>query len=215
MRGIAGVLLLCLILVGSIACNLGDTDEASQQLVEVVQGDLTLTVSGSGNIDVSNEASIAFSSVGKIDKIYVDEGDKVNKGDALAKLDTSALELALIQAQATHDEVAYNLNQLRTVLHASYERIKVAEAQLEAAEQAVAEAQKQLDEATIIAPFDGVAASVDADEGDNVSTLTTIVHLIDLTSLELNAEVDEIDIADVEPGQRVIIDIDALPALQL
>jgi len=60
-----------------------------------------------------------------------------------------------------------------------------------------------------------VVASVDADEGDNISTVTTIVHLIDLTSMQLIAEVDEIDIAEVKLGQRTIIEVDALPALQL
>jgi HlyD family secretion protein len=193
----------------------GGDGEVSQQLVEVVRGDLTVTVSGSGTIEVSNERKLAFGSSGRIDEIYVDEGDMVNKGDVLAKLDTSALELALVQARVARDEAEYNLNQLKNVIHASYDRVKIAEAQLEAAERAVAEVQKQLGEATITAPFDGVIASVDVDEGDTVSMATTIVHLIDLTSMELIAEVDEIDIAEVKPGQRAIIEVDALPALQL
>ncbi len=90
--------------------------------------------------------------------------------------------------------------------------------QLEATEQAVAEAQKQLDEATITAPIDGVVASVNAKERDIVPSPTvspkTIIHIIDPTSMELNAEVDEIDIPGVRPDQRVIIEVDALPALQ-
>ena len=212
---IAGILLLCLVLVGSMACNpfAGDAEEVSQQ--SVVRGDLIVAVSGSGTIEVSNERELTFGSGGKIDKIYVDEGDNVSKGDVLAELDTSALELALTQAKVAHDEAEYNLNQLKDVLHASKDRVKIAEAQLEAAEQAVAEAQKQIDEATITAPFDGVVASVDADEGDSVSSTTTVVQLIDLNSIELRAEVDEIDIAEVKPGQKTIIEVDALPALQL
>ncbi len=225
-----GLLLLCLVLVGSIACNPfgGDTEE-SQQLVEVVRGDLIFTVNGSGTIGASDDKELAFGSGGRIDEIYVDEGDEVSKGDVLAKLDTSALELALtqakvglVQAGVARDEAEYNLNQLRDVLHASRDRVKLAESalaaageQLEAAEQAVAEAQKQLDEATITAPFGGVVASVDADEGDSVSTMTTIVHLIDLTTMELNAKVHEIDIPEVKPGQGAIIEVDALPTLQL
>lgn len=56
------VLLLCLALVGPTACSPfggGSQEETSQQLVEVVRGDLT--VSGSGNIAVSNEARLVFS----------------------------------------------------------------------------------------------------------------------------------------------------------
>ncbi len=231
MRRGAGALLLCLVLVGSIACSPsgGDSKKTGQQSVKVVRGDLMVTVSGSGTIEVLTERKLAFSSGGRIEKIYVDEGDKVNKGDALARIDTSALELALtqaklslVQAMVARDEAEYNLNQLKNILHASHDRVKIAESalsaaekQIEAAEQAVAEAQKQLDEATITAPFSGVVASVDVDEGDNVSTVTTIVHLIDLTSIELVAEVDEIDIPEVKPGQRAIIDVDALSGAPL
>ena len=231
MRRRAGALLLCLVLVGSIACSPSgdDSKKAGQQSVKVVRGDLMATVSGNGTIEVLTERKLAFSSGGRIEKIYVDEGDKVNKGDTLARLDTSALELALtqaklglVQARVARDEAEYDLNQLKNVLHASHDRVKIAESalsaaekQVEAAEQTVAEAQKQLDEATITAPFSGVVASVDVDEGDNVSTVTTIVHLIDLTSIELVAEVDEIDIPGVKPGQRAIIDVDALPGAPL
>jgi HlyD family secretion protein len=91
------------------------------------------------------------------------------------------------------------------------DEIEILEMQVDAAEQALAEAQKQLDEATITAPFDGLVASVYVEEEDIVLAATPIVHLIDLTSMELNAEVDEIDIPDVKLGQRAIIEVDALP----
>ena len=318
------VLLLCLALVGSMACSPfggGDEQEASQQLVEVVRGDLTVSVSGSGRVEVANEARLAFGSGGRADEIYVNEGDKVSEGDVLARLDTSALELALARSQVALSQADAGLTQTqaglaqarvslqtaednlekaqnpytdeeiedaedaieeaeddldfakdmraqalregdaleiqywkREVYQAQAELIaaedelvamlapsdedsvalaemqveaaksqieadelhlEAAELQLETAEQAVAEAEKQLDEATLIALFDGIVVSVNADEGDIVSTATTIVHLIDLTSMELRAGVDEIDIPSVKPNQRAIIEVDALPDLQL
>ena len=174
----------------------------------------------------------------------------------LARLDTSALELALTQAeaavvqaeaaieqaQATQTQAEANLEQAeydlkllkrqnihgsrRTVAELGLEAaelglgaaelsIVAAESQLVAAEQAVAEAQKQLDEAIITAPFAGVVADVYVDEGDTISTTTTIVYLIDLAAMELSVELDEIDIPDVEKGQRAIIEVDALPDLSL
>ncbi len=107
---IVTVLLLCVVLVGSTACNpFGDSEqEVSEQLVEVVPGDLTVTVSGSGNIEISNDMKLTFGVGGKVDKIYVEEGDNVTAGDVLVKLETDALELALTQAQVarTQAEVA-------------------------------------------------------------------------------------------------------------
>ncbi len=82
---IISIILICLVLVGSMACNPfgGNTKGVGQQLVKVERGNLAVTVSGSGTVEVSNERKLAFSSGGKIDKIYVDESDKVNKGDTL------------------------------------------------------------------------------------------------------------------------------------
>ncbi len=115
-------LLLCLTLAGSVACNpFGGEEEIEQQSVEVVRGDLVISVSGSGYIEVSKEANLAFDVGGRIDKIYVDEGDSVSQGDVLAKLETDALELALTQAQValTKAEVAVTSANvtLRTTKH--------------------------------------------------------------------------------------------------
>ena len=99
---IVAVFLLVLVLVGSTACSPfgGDQEETSQQLVEVVRGDLIVSVSGSGDIDVSNEAKLVFGTGGRIDRIFIDEGDEVAEGEVLARLDTAPLELAVTQAQA-------------------------------------------------------------------------------------------------------------------
>jgi len=296
---IIGVLLLSLVLAGSIACNPfgGDEEEASQQLVEVVRGDLVIGVSGSGNIEVSDEGKLAFGVGGRIDRIYVEEGDSVTEGDVLAGLDTDDLELALTQARVAlaQAQVAVNTANvtLRTARHSldeaqdlyTWPEIKVAEANVDDAEaylqyvidkdlslvtlyyarasldaaeavldamiydydteevaikkmevalaeqslelsqlsveqsqQSLEYAQEQLDEATITAPLDGVIAKIYSEEGDVIPppalSSQVIIHLVDLTTIELNVEVDEIDIPDVKPGQRAIIDVDALPDIE-
>jgi len=293
---IIGVLFLCLALAGSIACNPfgGDGEEAGQQLVEVVRGDLVISVSGSGNMEVSDEGELAFGVGGRIDKIYVEEGDSVTRGDMLARLDTDDLELALTQAQValttqqvavTQTQVAvdtaeYNLDEARDLytwpdieeaqddvddaesflnyaierglppetLEYAQARLDAAEAKLDAmvrsydteeveikklelkvaeqslelsrlsleqARQSLEYAQKQLDEATITALFDGVVAKIYVEEGDVIPPPTMasqpIIHLVDLTTMALLVEVDEIDIPEVKPGQRAIIYVDALP----
>ena len=257
---ITAIILLCLALAGSVACipfRGGAGEEAdTSQLVEVVRGDLSVIVSGSGNIAVSDEANLTFGSSGKVDEIYVDEGDEVSYGEVLAELDTSALELALteaelavkqaelaikqaetekIQAEADWKQADYNRrvlqrslaeSRLRKIAETELEaatlrleaadlQIEVANSQLVAAEEALDEAQKQLDEATLSAPFRGAVTSVDVIEGDTVTATTTIVHLLDLATMELNVELDEIDIPSVKPGQRAIIELDALPTLNL
>ncbi len=282
------LILLCLVLIGLVACSpFGDVDqeEVKQQLVEVVRDDLTVSISGSGTIDVSQDIRLTFSSNGRVGKIFVNGDDEVSEGEVLAKLEIDPFELTLIQAQVTLaqaqvtrvqvlmtqaqaqaalaqaqialdaaedtlDKVEDYLERLRRYFPESNSRVerarsqletaelqlKVAEAQLAAAEfqlevvepqletadfqlaaaeQALGEAQKQLGRATLTAPFDGIIVSVDVDEGDTVSAATPIIHLIDLSSMELKAGVDEIDIAIVKLNQRALISVDAFPDLQL
>jgi multidrug efflux pump subunit AcrA (membrane-fusion protein) len=108
LRIIAAFLLL-LILTAVTACNpLADDEEEGEQYVEVEKGDLFVAVSGSGNIETSEDANLSFGAGGRIDRIYIEEGDRVTKGDILAELDTDSLELAMDQAQyaLTQAEVA-------------------------------------------------------------------------------------------------------------
>lgn len=97
--------------------------------------------------------------------------------------------------------------------------VEKAQIALDGAINDVDKARIELEKAVIIAPFDGVIAAVNVKEGDKLSSMnyatTTIIELIDPTIMELKAELDEIDIPDVELNQRAIIEVDALPALQL
>ena len=127
---IVTALLLCLVLAGLTACNpFGETEqEVTEELVEVVRGDLTVTVSGSGNIEVSNEMKLAFGVAGRVYKIYVQEGDEVSKRDVLAKLKTDALELAITQAQVA--ETTAQLAQTKTQLAVTEAQVAQTNAQL-------------------------------------------------------------------------------------
>ncbi|MBA7520361.1 Macrolide export protein MacA [subsurface metagenome] len=134
---------------------------------------------------------------------------------AQARLDAAEAKLdAMIRSYDT-EEVAIK----KMEVELAEQSLELAQQSVEQARQSVEQAQKNLNEATLTAPFDGVVASVYADEGDVIPSPTmaptAIIHLIDLTTMELNIEVDEIDIPGVEVGQRVIIEVDALPALPL
>ncbi|MFC1915897.1 HlyD family secretion protein [Chloroflexota bacterium] len=104
-RGIIGMLLLSLLIMGVTACGGDDKETTSQQPAE---GDINVTITADGNIAASSHEKLTFGSGGKVDKISVKEGDNVKKGDVLAKLDTGALELAEAQAQValTQEQVA-------------------------------------------------------------------------------------------------------------
>jgi HlyD family secretion protein len=99
------------------------------------------------------------------------------------------------------------------------DQIAILKRQVEAAEQALAEAQNALETESLVAPFDGVVTSVNVEEGDVIpapgASQLAVVHLIDVSNMELVVELDEVDVPGVDPGQKVLISVDALPELGL
>ena len=102
-------------------------------------------------------------------------------------------------------------------------RIRAAREQVKVAEQQVALERTNLDSTIIRAPFDGVVISKDAQPGEMVSpvsagggfTRTGIGTIVDMTSLEIEVDVNESYINRVRPDQGVTAVLDAYPDWQI
>ena len=233
-------LLLATVLVGAAACNVGQTG-TTQELVRVARGDLAVTVSGSGAIEVPNDQKLTFDIPGKIDRVYVKEGEHVRKGAPVASLTTEAQQLAVkqadvgrsqaqaavIQAQAAVKaaELALNLALLQNVaddvvirrlqVDAARQALTAAEQSVALAEETLAEAKRQLEAATLVAAFDGVVGRLNVKAGDTVSPMVVVAEIVDPSEMRLKVQVDEIDVASVKVGQTASLQVDALPSLEI
>jgi len=117
-----------------------------------------------------------------------------------------------VASQADLDAANANLDSLRARLNAQREQVEVANRQAELASQGQ-------EDTVIRAPFAGVAISKDAQPGEMVSpisagggfTRTGISTIVDMSSLEIEVDVNEAYIARVRAGQRVEATLDAYP----
>jgi len=130
-RGIIFIILLTLILITTIACGSDGKETTSQQPTEV---DTNVTITADGNIEALSHDKLTFSSGGKVEEISVREGDRVSKGDVLARLDTSALELAEVQAQVALAQAQLALTGQELAVSQAEINVKNAEIALERAE---------------------------------------------------------------------------------
>ena len=102
---------------------------------------------------------------------------------------------------------------------AAARRLEAARQDVRVAEQQVALRRTDLDDTVIRAPFSGIAISKDAQPGEMISpvsagggfTRTGICTIVDMTSLEIEVDVNESYINRVEPGQPVEAVLDAYP----
>jgi RND family efflux transporter MFP subunit len=115
------------------------------------------------------------------------------------------------------------LDQLRTAVESYQARIALAREQVGAADAKIRMAQQDIDNCIVRAPFSGVVVSKDAQRGEMVSpvsagggfTRTGIATLVDMTSLEIEVDVNESYIARVRDGQPVTAVLDAYPDWQI
>jgi len=100
------------------------------------------------------------------------------------------------------------------------EAVAAAEAQVEQAEAALAQARSALEDASLRAPFDGMVTAVSVREGEMVAAagfpVSPVITIGDLSHLRIETtDLSEMDIAKVEVGQEVAVTFDALPEKSL
>ncbi len=121
--------------------------------------------------------------------------------DRLTVEDVRLKELAVESAQLSVTQAQQN--------------IELAKHALDQTGKAVNVAQTQLDNATITSPIDGIAVNVNVKEGDTVSPTSILsnppVYIIDPATMQVTAQIDEVDISSVKLDQKVNITLDSAP----
>src|SRR5271154_6412369 len=97
---------LCVLCAGAIAAAVLVVGPASSsqatvtRTATVAQGVVQSTVSGSGNLQATNQLNLGFKTGGTVTHIYVAQGQHVTEGQLLAALDPQSAEVALEQSKA-------------------------------------------------------------------------------------------------------------------
>jgi len=125
-------------------------------------------------------------------------------------------------AIARYDKAAAGLASVEAGVTAADASVKAAAAQVIAAEASLREAQVAVEYTYIRAPFDGVILTKHADIGDVVAPFATsaqskgsVVSMADLSTLQVEADINESNLTLVQVGQPCEIQLDALPGVRL
>ena len=141
---------------------------------------------GTGTLEVNKPLAVS-SYGGTIKKVSVAVGDTVKRKQTIFQLEDSPLTLTL-------------------------EDLRL---QREAAAKELADAKEQRESLIVVAPCDGVVASLNVSEGDDVSSGTLLGSILEGEDMNLTIAVDELDVVQVEAGQSVTITVDALSGAEL
>jgi len=143
------------------------------------------------------------------------------QGQAVADADLAAAKAQLAESQRGLDRIqngrtpgdAARLKAQLEDAQRKWERVKDGPdpSEIAAAEAKVAAAQATLNQAKIIAPFDGTITSDDTRPGDDITQGLTAFRVDDLTRLFVDIQVSEIDISKIQVDQPARLTFDALP----
>jgi multidrug resistance efflux pump len=147
----------------------------------------------------------------RIDKVTVQEGDRVEKGKLLVELDHRIAEAQLDRAKAraimtSHDQqraesLAAQSGMSRQMLDRARAEAQTASADLRLAEIA-------LENTYLKSPVDGVVVQKIAKKGNILETNQTAITVVDIDHAWVSANIEETEVALVKPGQRVKISVD-------
>ena len=213
-------------------CPFGSSKKKEYITMDITRGDITQSVTATGEIQPVNTISVGSQVSGTIEDIFVDYNSHVKKGDVLLTIEPSVLQSTVDESLATLDSMRaelkyaqseYNRNQsLYNDGFISRAEMEKSQTVYEQAQQAVNKAQyayeravTNLGYATITSPVDGTVISRKVDKGQTVAASFQTPDLFeiaeDLSKMQIETAVSEADIGMIKNGMPVSFTVDAYP----
>jgi len=172
----------------------------------------TMTEEVLGTVRAKLHATLEARLSGHIDQMPVALGEKVQKGQLIARLDAGEIAARLEQAEASLEEADRNWKRIsalfeqQSVTRAEYDS---AQARQRIAKGAADEAKAMMGYVEIVAPFDGVVAKKWADVGDLAAPGKPLVDIEDPSALQMEADVPEAIASHLHLDSRLGIRVDS------
>jgi membrane fusion protein (multidrug efflux system) len=194
-----------------------DEEEKSPPVpVEVslpVRGDVYAVYSGTAPIEAFAEADVVAKVPGEVKDILVEEGDDVERGQVMARLDGDRLRLELNESNARLRKLQRDfqrnkdLREKGLISEGDFEKIQY---ELEALQASYNLASLELDYTQIRAPISGVVSDRFIKLGNTLKVGDPVFSVTSLEPLVAYLHIPEREFRQIAAGQPVAIDIDAL-----
>lgn len=226
-RSKAPWIVIPLLLVGAAAAG-GYLWHESRKVVEVETGIIRLSgssdtgaiLSASGYILPDRKADVSSRVFGTLESVGIEVGSRVQKGQIIGRLANGDIAAQVEENKAALADAEREFDRWNKIVEKGIEpkeRLDRAETQLKLARARLKQSEAALEFTLIRAPFDGVVVRRMAQAGENVgpaggvATGGALCTLIDRSSLEMVADVNETNIAKVSVGQKVEVAAEARP----
>ncbi len=229
------ITLLCFTLV-ALGCGSNSDEMVNKETVvsvmttNVKRGDISSFIYTTGAIFPKQESMISPKVSGRIEKLYVDEGDRVKKGQPLVMLEQERIRIGVKESEASLKETEAQLKNLQATLKRNQKLFEegvidsqrfddttterdLAEARVQRAKAVLERIQQDLKDSIIVAPFDGFIVEKMMNEGEMATTMppSNIFHLVDTSRIKIECGITEGKKKSIKVGEEVLIEVDAYP----
>jgi RND family efflux transporter MFP subunit len=201
---------------------------AASDVVRAEQRELQRGLPVSGSLKAVNSAIVKARVAGELQGLTLREGDAVQAGQVVARVDATEGRARLRQAQDQAEaakaqidisERQYNNNKAlvdqgfisRSALDTSANNLSAARSNHQAALAAVDLARKSVEDTVLRAPISGVVAQRLAQPGERISIDGRVIEIVDLSRLELEATLGAADSVEVRVGQEAVLQVEGSP----
>lgn len=156
-----------------------------------------------GRTEATRKVDVKAETHGRIVELAVNKGERVEKGDPLARLAAEERPARLAEAKALREQRRIEYEASRRLSQKGYRaetQLAAAKAALEAASAELARAEVEVRNTGIQAPFDGVVVDRMAEMGDFIDKGDPIARILDLDPVLAVAQISERDVGRVAVG---------------
>lgn len=167
-----------------------------------------------GNVSTKQNIVIYPEYAGVLTRVYVKEGQRVSKGQALGKIDDGGLSQQLAQMQIQSDLAKTTFERQERLWNqkiGSEIQYLQAKSTFQGQQKAVEQMQQQIGKTIVRAPFSGTIDDVITEQGSVVGPgQSMLFRLINLSEMYIETDVPESYLKDVTPGKNVEINFPVL-----
>ncbi|TAJ12645.1 efflux RND transporter periplasmic adaptor subunit [Marinilabiliaceae bacterium JC017] len=209
----------CMAIASLLICLSCNNNVQTQQVevinVRALEVENLSNASGCSYVGVVNsgvQSELSFQVAGIVKNVFVSQGQKVVKGQILAELEYENLESSNVSAQAALKQAQDGYRRLKALYdNGSLPEVKFIEikTQLEQAQSMADISAKNLKDAKLYAPYDGVITSKRIEYGESVIPAVSKFTLSKLHPLEVKVSIPENEISGIEKGPICTVNIPA------
>ncbi len=166
-----------------------------------------------GVIEPWQELSVLSNVHGNVIEVEVREGEKIAKGEVIARIDPADFTIARDSARATYELAAANLKRLASLYKKgsiSLAKLEELQAQVKTSRAALDNAELMLSRCVITAPIPGVIRRLDAKEGLLLNISDPVAEILQIDKVKAVVGIPESDVALVREIKDVTLTIQAL-----